>query len=1184
MKGHWAGAIALLLSLQNAFSGTPINTNSFVRHDVRFSSTVLDFAVRAWNGNGESMIAAVTQGFNLPSTNAPKTNLEITAIGANAETNGAPVVYTAPGATGPISIGDVDGDGANDIVFGGGTNVVVRLNTSSATTPAFEIATNLVTAATWTTPRGLALVDLDGDGKLDIVYATGATYPVSDPSNTGGIYALRNQSTAGAVSFAPPLTIFTNSASFQVGDLDGDGKVDLEIAPMSGVGAYLRNTSSVGAISFVQSLAGSNRGYLLDVNADSKPDHLSLVSRLFVPHGEPTTALSISTNSSAAGTITFARGISVAIDTDSIAPPTKFRTLYPTFRPDFTGGDFNQDGRRDLVWATSTNGLVFLENLNGVPLYLTTWGEAVEVGPLPYPYQPTVADVNGDGKPDVVVGTGLVLVSIFENRLEPTPELIVILDPPQSVVDMGAAVTLRAAAYGAEVTAVDFFEDDRVIASASGLSAEYRPSSVGLHSITARAATGTDAGLLSKAIGLRVRDPNVGHVVGFGSGVLSPATFLIYDTGRAFGVGSNLRGQLADPFYDTTHAGFVEIPKPENSGGWKALSAGYGFAIGLTTSGRVFSWGSNDHGQLGRPVGAITDPVPREIVFGAGADIQKIAAGADFALALDGPGELFAWGLNTYGQLGFGLTAERSVPTKVQKPEGVVRWSDVSAGQSHALALDESGHLYGWGWNFRGQAGQPGTNFAILTPTLIDLPPGETAWTNIHAGVVASYAQTASGRTYRWGNYLTEIEPVSENIPALLETPDGSGGFRTVGAGAPLNVALGNDGNAYVWGGGVLAPTGLDTGETTVTNPTRLPLPAGVNRWTSITVAARRAAALADDGRVFVWGSDFNNALGTGGSYASDPTEACLPFESCATNYPPAVKIVRPAMGDVWPTDGILRFEIASDDFDGTVEFVRILQQTPVVSPGGLITASPQTEVARLRFGETTAEISAPPGSLLSTTYIPVVYDNNGLVSTGKSLRLTFPTSTTSTVLTLTNSAPINPLTGWRDIFASFRNNSSFTYGSVIAIVTNIPPGVTIRLAGAPSGGGVEMITNRFGVAPAENTGVRIEYKLADDIPGARISVRFIPGPAMTIGSATGEVQPLTMTLLTNGLRAVEFDHAAGEQHVMQFSDTLPNWMDAGGFFEQADGKMRWIDGGPPATTKHPAQTTRRFYRVLKQP
>ena len=46
----------------------------------------------------------------------------------------------------------------------------------------------------------------------------------------------------------------------------------------------------------------------------------------------------------------------------------------------------------------------------------------------------------------------------------------------------------------------------------------------------------------------------------------------------------------------------------------------------------------------------------------------------------------------------------------------------------------------------------------------------------------------------------------------------------------------------------------------------------------------------------------------------------------------------------------------------------------------------------------------------------------------------------------------------------------------------------------------------------------------------------------------------------------------------------VTNWISAEGFFEERDGKMLWIDGGPPATPKVPALSERRFYRVLRKP
>jgi hypothetical protein len=291
------------------------------------------------------------------------------------------------------------------------------------------------------------------------------------------------------------------------------------------------------------------------------------------------------------------------------------------------------------------------------------------------------------------------------------------------------------------------------------------------------------------------------------------------------------------------------------------------------------------------------------------------------------------------------------------------------------------------------------------------------------------------------------------------------------------------------------------------------------------------------------------------------------------------VKIVRPAFGDVYPADGVLRFEVAAEDFDGVVESVRIVmeefsprEQVPVVR-----------EVARLGFGETKFEVSVPGPGFLPPRFLPIAYDNNGLVSTGASFRLTLPVFTSFPIITLTNTAPTNELTGWREAMTSFRNNSSFRLGSVSAILSNLPAGVVIRNDVLPAAPGVEAIVDRFGVGPGETITFRIEYKLPEEVSGARIPVRFGIGAANSIGASFGDAQPVTMTILTNGYRVLEFDHAFGEQHVVQFTEALTNWVDAAGFMEERAGKWLWIDGGPPATPKHPAQTQRRFYRVLRK-
>ena len=72
---------------------------------------------------------------------------------------------------------------------------------------------------------------------------------------------------------------------------------------------------------------------------------------------------------------------------------------------------------------------------------------------------------------------------------------------------------------------------------------------------------------------------------------------------------------------------------------------------------------------------------------------------------------IYAWGDDTYGELGNNSTAQSNVPVKVSSPLGIFSNSSVTAvaaGQSHSLAL-QNGNVYTWGDNSYGQLGNNST-------------------------------------------------------------------------------------------------------------------------------------------------------------------------------------------------------------------------------------------------------------------------------------------------------------------------------------------------------------------------------------------------------------------------------------------------------------------------------------------
>ncbi|NMO20938.1 RCC1 domain-containing protein, partial [Pyxidicoccus fallax] len=123
----------------------------------------------------------------------------------------------------------------------------------------------------------------------------------------------------------------------------------------------------------------------------------------------------------------------------------------------------------------------------------------------------------------------------------------------------------------------------------------------------------------------------------------------------------------------------------------KAIAAGIAHSLALDVSGNVWAWGQNASGQAGLGTTGGTVLVPTRVTALSG--IQAIAANGNFSLALGEDGRLWAWGQNASGQLGKGA-ASASVPTP-SVVSGLPTLRSITAGVNHVLALDAEGRVWG---------------------------------------------------------------------------------------------------------------------------------------------------------------------------------------------------------------------------------------------------------------------------------------------------------------------------------------------------------------------------------------------------------------------------------------------------------------------------------------------------------
>lgn len=195
-----------------------------------------------------------------------------------------------------VALGDFDGDGKTDIATANAallpSYVSILQNTGSAGTISFAAVNNISVLAPGS---DIAIADLNGDNKQDIVTASNASNQMSVVINT---------STPGVISFATAVNYATGTTpgGLALGDFDGDNKADITLANFfSNTISIFRNTSSGGAFSLNArndiAVPGADHIAITDADGDGKPD---LAVQTVSPNG-----FSIVKNNSSTGAVLF---------------------------------------------------------------------------------------------------------------------------------------------------------------------------------------------------------------------------------------------------------------------------------------------------------------------------------------------------------------------------------------------------------------------------------------------------------------------------------------------------------------------------------------------------------------------------------------------------------------------------------------------------------------------------------------------------------------------------------------------------------------------------------------------------------------------------------------------------------------------------------------------------------------
>ena len=300
-------------------------------------------------------------------------------------------------------VADVDGDGRPDLVVANAGDHTVSVRLADSARPGFFLPA-LVLSTPGRIPLDVAVGDLNGDGLTDIVVAASfdASTGMIPPAPSVMVFHQISPPTPNAVQFAPPVTYTVGGEpqAVTVADLDGNGFADIAVATTADTVSVLLQTSAGVIASAVDYGTGVQPVAIraADLDGDGKLDLLTANFGAAINPG--TQGLSVLKQGSTAGTF---------------LAPAHYVTGYRSTA--LAVGDLNGDGKLDV--AVACEGLPgdpgVVSVLLQTPPAAATPGvllPAVNYRGVWGPMGVAIADIDGDGHPDLVLADGDIVVRL----------------------------------------------------------------------------------------------------------------------------------------------------------------------------------------------------------------------------------------------------------------------------------------------------------------------------------------------------------------------------------------------------------------------------------------------------------------------------------------------------------------------------------------------------------------------------------------------------------------------------------------------------------------------------------------------------------------------------------------------------------------------------------------------------
>jgi alpha-tubulin suppressor-like RCC1 family protein len=322
---------------------------------------------------------------------------------------------------------------------------------------------------------------------------------------------------------------------------------------------------------------------------------------------------------------------------------------------------------------------------------------------------------------------------------------------------------------------------------------------------------------------------------------------------RLWVAAGNTDGELGNNTVTTT-SNFIQTV--DASVTWKQVDNNYSSTLAIKTDGTLWAWGRNSYGQLGdNTITHRSSPV-QTVAFGT--NWRQVSTGLASSVAIKNDGTLWCWGDNASGELADNTSSKKSSP--IQTVSFGNNWLQASIGYSHVGAVKQDGTLWMWGRNSYGQLGD---NTIIHRSSPVQTFAGGSNWKQVSCTDRNTAGIKKDGTLWIWGanayGQLGDNTTIDKSSP--VQTIGYSASWKQVSFGYAHVGALKTDGTLWCWGRNLNGQIG-DNSIVSKSSPVQT-VAFGIN-WKAIDCGNSHSAAIKNDGSLWLWGGNSSGTLADG--------------------------------------------------------------------------------------------------------------------------------------------------------------------------------------------------------------------------------------------------------------------------------------------------------------------------------